>query len=89
MTAKQFLEWEAYATLEPFNEERQDYRIASICTVLANVNRGKHQRAYEVEQFVLKFGEQPQKAPKTWQEIMAIGQLFAAAANADDDTIEG
>ena len=65
---------------EPFDTRNgRDYRIASICTVLANVNRGKHQRAYEVEQLVLKFGEQPQKAPKTWQEIMAIGQLFAAA----------
>ena len=83
LTAKQFLEWQAYAALEPFGEERQDYRIASICSVMANIHRGSGKRAFEIEQFVLKFGDQPPKQPKTWQEIFAIGRMFAVAANAE------
>lgn len=58
LTAKKFLEWEAYSILEPFDDTRADYRSASIATVIANVNRGTNQRAYKLDDFLLKFGVQ-------------------------------
>jgi len=66
LTAKEFIEWELYARLEPFNELRADYRAASIATVLANIYRGRGQRAYSLEDFRLQFEEQePQKVTQT------------------------
>jgi len=46
-----------YAMLEPFTELRADYRSASIASVIANVNRAQGQRAYTVQEFLLKFEE--------------------------------
>ncbi len=75
LTAKQFVEWEHYARLEPFNELREDYRIASIVQMLANVNRGKNQRAYTLQDMVIRFGEpedswQPPKQTPQQQEAI-------------------
>ena len=77
LTAKQFMEWEHYAQLEPFNELRQDYRIASIVTMLANVNRDPKKPAYKLEDFVLKFEQVPTK--QTWQEKLSIAHAIAVA----------
>ncbi len=81
LTAKQFHDWERYAELEPFGEKRADYRAASICATIANVNRGKGQKAYAVEDFVLKF-EQPESTRQTWQQQLAIANAIALAFNA-------
>lgn len=81
LTAKQFAEWEQYAKLEPFNELRADYRTASIVTMLANVNRASKQEPYSLEDFVLKFGQEPKK-PQTWQEKLAIARAIAMAFSA-------
>jgi len=66
LTAKQFMGWEHYAQLEPFNELRDDYRFASIVQILANLYRAKNQRPYSLQDFVLQFGE-PEEAKKTTQ----------------------
>jgi hypothetical protein len=82
LTAKQFLEWEAYARLEPFNELRADYRAASIATMIANVNRDakKHPKAYVLEDFVLKYEEKEQGASsQPWQQKLAIAQAICMA----------
>jgi hypothetical protein len=69
--------------LEPFDETRADYRAASIATMIANVHRGKDQRAYKLEDFVLKFGEKPKQTP---EDHLLIAKLFAASfgASAED-----
>ena len=78
LTAKQFAEWEHYAKLEPFNELREDYRTASIVTMIANVNRGSKHQPFKLEDFVLKFEQEP-KRPQTWQEKLAIARAIAMA----------
>ncbi len=57
LTAKQFVGWECYARLEPFDEIRADYRAARIAQVIANVNRGKDTNAYTDESFLLRYKE--------------------------------
>jgi len=37
MSTPQFIEWLAYAQLEPFDEWRADYRAASLMAVITNV----------------------------------------------------
>jgi len=68
LTAKQFMEWEHYARLEPFNELRDDYRAASIVQMIANVNRGKEQKPYALQDVLIKFGEQEEDRPKPVQQ---------------------
>jgi len=67
MTAKRFIEWEVYARLEPFNELRADYRSARIAATVANMmGRGKDQKAYTDDDFLLKWrdaDEEPEAAP--------------------------
>lgn len=66
LSAKQFIEWEAYAALEPFDEYRQDIRVAQIVTMLANLHRDPKRAPYSIKEFVLDF-EQPD--PKTPEEL--------------------
>ena len=83
ITAKQFVEWEAYARMEPFNELRADARSAQVAHMIYNMAvDAKHRKPFE--DFLLKFdGEnkvKEQVKPKqTWQEQQKIMQLWAAA----------
>ncbi len=87
LTAKQFAEWRAYAAIDPFEETRQDYRIASIVQMLANVNRDpkRRQTPYELEEMRLKFGERNVQERRQTREthialIKAYVQAFSAKA---------
>jgi hypothetical protein len=84
-TAKQFRAWEHFIEIEPFSfdvELRADFRTASIVQVIANVNRGKGQKAYTLEDFLLKFNAEPQPRRQTWQQQLAIATAIAMAFNA-------
>jgi len=81
ITARQFLTWAAYEELEPFGEERADYRAASIVQTIVNMNRDtkKHPRPFDIEDFVLRFGDStaPKKKQQTWQEQKQIMQMYS------------
>lgn len=79
ITGKQFIELLAYKRMEPFRELRADYRAASIVQMIANVNRGKKQKAYAIQDFLLKFGEQQAAKKQTWQQQLTLMKLLAAA----------
>ena len=40
MSAKTYLEWQRYAALEPFDEERADLRAGIVAATIANVMTG-------------------------------------------------
>ncbi len=79
MSITLFREWRAYFDLEPFGEERADYRAASIVQMLYNINRRRGTPAKPVRDFVLEFGETAVPKRKTWQEMKAIGAMIASA----------
>jgi hypothetical protein len=87
LTAKQFIGWEHFAEIEPFTldiELRADIRAAQIAQVIANVNRGKGQKAYTIKDFLVQFdgeAQQPERK-KTWQEMQQIAYMIASAYNA-------
>ena len=70
MSIQQLREWFAYAELEPFGEERDDYRSAQIVCAIANANRDRKRKpsAYKVEEFLLSFGERKQ-IKKDWRTM--------------------
>jgi hypothetical protein len=82
LTAKQFMEWEIYAQLEPFSELRDDYRAASIAAMVFNMAVGVKDRK-PISEFVLPFGEPPEKKQQTWQEQEQIARLIALAYSVD------
>ena len=44
-SSRDVAEWMAYASIEPFGEERADLRAGIIASVIANVNRDPKKRA--------------------------------------------
>lgn len=67
MTARQFMEWRAYADLEPFDEERADLRTASIVQAVLNgsvlvASHGKKPGRVKLKDCVLRFGTEAQDA---------------------------
>lgn len=84
LTAKQFLAWEAYASLEPFNQLWEDYRFASIVCEIRNALRGEKQAPYTLDDCLIKIkeSEEPKKPkqPQTFEEQIAIAHIWAKAA---------
>lgn len=83
MTAREFRAWELYNELEPFGEERQDYRVASILHMLYHINRGKTSPTKELKEFVLKFGETVEERKQTPQQQFAMLKVLAAMHSND------
>ena len=93
MPAKQFLAWQAYASVEPFGQDRADYRAASVVAAIYNVNRDtkKQRKPWPISDFKLQFGDDEEgevtkgetkpgpKRRQTWQEQKSILMAFAAA----------
>lgn len=59
---RQFVEWLGFIALNgPIGERRDDWRIATLCALLANINRDTKKRwtAFEAKEFLLQFGLPP------------------------------
>lgn len=86
LTAKRFFDWQAYAMLEPFGDERLDYLAASIVQAIYNTNLGKDQKPVKLDDVRVRFGEPEEKKPQDWREQAAILKLWAVAhAGAAED----
>jgi hypothetical protein len=66
MSSKEFTEWMAYSTLEPFGPLREDSRAAQAPMVVVNALRKKDSAAIGAEEFF------PQLSPK-YGENLALG----------------
>lgn len=86
MTAVQFREWIEFYRLEPFGEDREDLRIATVVQVLMNVHRDSKRRRqpYSILDCVLAGGDLPAPgaprpaARQSWQEMKLIAMMAAA-----------
>ena len=56
ISATQLGDWMNYAQLEPFGEQRADWRQQMICAVVANGYRDPKKKALKLSDFALKFG---------------------------------
>jgi hypothetical protein len=66
VSSRELTEWEAYAALEPFGEERGDLRAGVVASVIANVNRDpkKRREPFEPKDFMPRFGETERAKPE-------------------------
>jgi hypothetical protein len=79
MSWTQFLEWQAFADVEPFGPERDDQRFGSISTTIANVFRGKGQRPYKLKDLTPLFGDsQATKEEPNWKRMKQMGKMVVA-----------
>ena len=58
LDSREFAEWMAFYRMDPWGEERADVRMAQLCAMYANVNKGKRGKQYKIEDFML-FAEKP------------------------------
>lgn len=78
ITAKQFLEWMAYARMEPFNELRDDQRAASIVQMVFNMAGKMAKDSKPLSDFMLKWDPEEAKPKKqTWQEQSKMLNIVA------------
>jgi len=75
ITYRELREWFAYYNIEPFGEWRADLRQAITSMVIANVNRGKNQKAFKPEDF-MPFEKPKKRKPQTEEEMMAMLNLL-------------
>ncbi len=79
LSSRQLGEWYAFSRIRPFGERVEWMRFAMIAMVIANVNRGKDQRAYRLEDFMpAEVTGPPAKQPVAEQKA-ALLQLVAWA----------
>lgn len=80
MDSYEIQEWIEYNKVEPL-EYRADLRAGIICSVIANVNRGKKQKAFKPTDFM---PETAKKKPQTWEEQLSMVEILNAAFGGKD-----
>lgn len=68
---RHLMEWRVYYDLEPFGEERADYRSAQVVAALLNVHRKKGAQLVKLADCLLKFGTTRATQPRTPEEARA------------------
>ena len=71
-----------YAKLEPFGEERADLRAAIVAATIANANRGRRRRPFEVKDFMPRFDSSRQR--KTPAQLLQIVEMLNTALGGKD-----
>lgn len=74
ISSTQLVEWLAFSMLEPFDEERQDIRVASVVSAIYNVHRDAKKRPepYSWKDGMIGFGDYVRKAVKPdWRVLKA------------------
>ena len=76
--SRELTEWATFYQLEPFGQEAEGLGSAIVAATIANVNREKGAKAFEVADFLPKFGEA--KKEQSVEEMIQLAQMFTAAA---------
>lgn len=71
MSAVTFVDWQRYASLEPFGEERADLRAGIVASTIANCLAGREGKAFSPEDFMplLKRSERVEAEEKTPDQL--------------------
>ena len=76
--SRELTEWAAYYELEPWGTEVEDYRIASVQAMMANINRDPKKKStpFTPDDFMPK-REQPEIEEQAWEEQADILAAWA------------
>lgn len=80
ISSRELSEWIAYASLEPFGPEVESFGHAMTAATIANVNKGKNQKAFRVNDFMPKVEVQDQ----TPEQMIQIAEMFTAGLGGTD-----
>ncbi len=81
ISSKEVTEWMAFARLEPIGIDAMYIGFASVAVTIANVNRGKNQKPYKLEDFMPVFGP-PKK--QTAEEMIQFAQMMTIGLGGKD-----
>lgn len=86
MPYSEFVEWLAFSRIEPFGEERADWRAALVASVIAEVHRGrtKRRKPFQPKDFLLKFEA---KKAQSWQNQLQFVEMLNAAFGGTDERV--
>uniref|UniRef100_A0A6M3LDF0 Minor tail T domain-containing protein n=1 Tax=viral metagenome TaxID=1070528 RepID=A0A6M3LDF0_9ZZZZ len=69
LTSNEWSEWLAYWSVEPWGEERADFRSGMLAAALSNRWRGKGERAAKPQDF-MPFTDEPEQTPEYIRQRM-------------------
>ena len=81
MSSAEFAMWIAYYQSNPFGEERGDIRCGIIASTIANVNRKKSTKPFEISGFMPKFDKPKQQSVEEMQARFRIAANIAEHNN--------
>jgi hypothetical protein len=78
LTAKEFLEWQAFYSDDPFGDQRADLRAGIVCSTMNNRWRGKNETPAQPIDF-MPFRRQQEQTPEEMQFTLRsiLGQVMA------------
>jgi len=85
MSSMEYAEWQAYYRLEPFGEQRADYRAALICKILADVNTPKGKPHAKIGDFLLRFEKEEQSDEAMLRQVEVANAAFGGVDLREDD----
>jgi hypothetical protein len=84
MPSRLLTEWMVFAKLEPFGERQADLRAAIVAATIANANRGKNQKAFKVEDFMPRLGDDEEEREPDWESMLERVRGLNAAFGGED-----
>lgn len=72
-------EWMAFSILEPFGTDAENLGHAITASTIANINRGKNDKPYKVEDFMPKFEKQSQSQDQMIQVASMYTEMLGGA----------
>lgn len=77
MSSYEFSEWMAYYKIDPFGEDRADFRNAIMCVLFGNAHKKKGARRFRIADFMPKW----EKVVQTAKDMQKTLFAFAKAHN--------
>jgi len=85
ISSKEFAYWEVYNTLDPFGEDREDYRAGIVASTVLNASRtNKKDKVWKPEEFIPKFGKEQKVNKQTVEQQLKIVEMLNIGLNGND-----
>lgn len=86
MSSRQLTEWMIFYQLEPWGEKRADLRAGIVAATVANVHRGKKDKALKAEDFMpeLPGDEEADADGPDWERLLERVRAINAAFGGQD-----
>lgn len=80
MSSRELTEWMCFYEIEPFGLRADYYGHAVTAKTVADVNRKKGTKPYDIEEFIPKFEQKGQ----TVEQMMMIAEMITVALGGED-----